>query len=394
MPAAQLTSQQLLARLVAFDTTSQFSNLPLVEFIRDYLDRFGIKSQLIPDASGAKANLYAVVGGEPDQPAIILSGHTDVVPAKADDWTSDPFTLMERDGRLYGRGTADMKGYLASSLAAVPDILEAKLPTPISLAFSYDEEVGCIGVPSLIEVITQPPIQPILCIVGEPTGVVPVLAHKGKVALRCHVHGVEAHSAMTHMGVNAIEGAARIVAKIRDIADDLARRSPSDTGFDPPFTTLQTSRITGGTAGNIIPNYCCFEFEIRNLPKEDAEPILAAIKSFAEREIAPNLRARGNQGRVEWETAFSYPGLEIDAFSETARRICRIAGTGPGPKVSYGTEAGLFHKAGIPTVVCGPGSIEQAHRPNEFLSAEQLAACDRFLHAVIADLADKKQWWV
>ena len=391
MTAARLTSQELLARLVGFDTTSRLSNLPLIDFVADYLDGFGVQPRLIPDESGTKANLYAAVGGDPDEPAVILSGHTDVVPAKADDWSADPFKLAERDGRLYGRGTADMKGFLASSLAAVPDILAAKLSMPVALAFSYDEEVGCLGVPSLIRLLSGSPILPALCIVGEPTNIVPVLAHKGKIALRCHVHGVEAHSAMTHLGANAIEAAARIIVAIREIADDLARNGQSDPGFTPAFTTLQTSRVTGGTATNIIPNYCCFEFEIRNLPNEDPEPIFASIRSFAEREVVPDLSARGSGARVEWERTFSYPGLEVDSASQAAQRICRIVGREAGPKVSYGTEAGLYHEAGIPTVVCGPGSIEQAHRPDEFLSIEQLVACDRFLRAVVADLADKEK---
>jgi acetylornithine deacetylase len=388
MSGARLTSQDLLARLVAFDTTSRLSNLPLIDFVRDYFNHFGIESQLIPDASGTKANLHAVVGGDDAEPAVILSGHTDVVPAKADDWSFDPFSLTERDGKLYGRGSTDMKGFLASSLAAVPDILAAKLVTPVSFAFSYDEEVGCLGVPSMIAEFLESPALPFLCIVGEPTNLVPVLGHKGKTALRCQVNGVEAHSAMTHLGANAIEAAARIIAKINDIAQTIAQRGPSDPGFNPPFTTLQTSRITGGTATNIIPNYCCFEFEMRNLPNEAAEPILASIKKFAERDIVPSLYAQGEQGRVEWDMTFSYPGLEIDASSEAARLVCRITGREPGQKVSYGTEAGLFHEAGIPTVVCGPGSIEQAHRPDEYLAVEQLLACDRFLRALITDLAD------
>jgi acetylornithine deacetylase len=388
MPAARLTSQDLLARLVAFDTTSRLTNLPLIGFVRDYLASFGVESQVIPDATGTKANLRAAVSGDSAKPAVILSGHTDVVPTKAADWTSDPYCLTERDGRLYGRGAADMKGFLAACLAVVPDVLAAKLPMPVSLAFSYDEEVGCAGVPSLIAAL-KAPVLPALCIVGEPTKLTPVLGHKGKTALRCQVHGVEAHSAMTHMGANAIEAAARIIAEIQTIAQAIARNGPTDPGYNPPYTTLQTSRIAGGTATNIIPNYCSFEFEVRNLPNEAAEPIIASIKKFTETEILPNLHARRVQGRVEWETAFSYPGLEIDASSPAGRQICRITGRPPGQKVSYGTEAGLFHKAGIPTVVCGPGSIEQAHRPDEFLAVEQLVACEQFLRRLIADLADR-----
>jgi acetylornithine deacetylase len=391
MPAPRLTSQDLLSRLVAYDTTSRRSNMPLIDFVRDYFSHFGIECRLIPDASGTKANLYAVVGGDRARPAVILSGHTDVVPAKADDWTSDPFSLAERDGKLYGRGTADMKGFLASSLAAVPDIIEAKLATPVGFALSYDEEVGCLGVPSLIEEVLESSPLPFLCLVGEPTNLVPVLGHKGKTAMRCHVTGIEAHSAMTHMGANAIEAAARIIAKINDVAQAFAQHGPYDAAFNPPFTTLQTSRITGGSATNIIPSDCSFDFEVRNLPKEAAEPILASIRDFAERDIVPNLHARGKQGRVEWQTTFSYPGLDIEPSAAAARLVCRITGREPAEKVSYGTEAGLFHKAGIPTVICGPGSIEQAHRPDEYLAVDELLACDRFLRDLIVDLADRNK---
>lgn len=387
MAQARLSSQDVLARLVGFDTTSRLSNLPLIDFVRDYLDGLGVQSTLIPDATGKKANLRAVIGGRADLPSFVLSGHTDVVPAKADDWTSDPFTLTERDGRLFGRGTTDMKGFVGSCLALVPDIIEARLSMPVTLAFSYDEELGCLGVPSLIDELTSNAPAPFLCLVGEPTNLAPVLGHKGKTALRCHVHGVEAHSAMTHMGANAIDAAARIVARIKETADWIADRSPRNTGYDPPYTSLQTTRISGGVATNIIPNYCCFEFEVRTLPNEPAEPIIETIKQFAEREIVPTLRARDNQGRIEWETAFSYPGLETAASTDAARFVSRAAGKIPGEKVSYGTEAGLFHRAGIPTVVCGPGSIEQAHRPDEYLSVGQLLDCDRFLRAVIFDLA-------
>lgn len=387
MAQAHLSSQELLARLVGFDTTSRLSNLPLIDFVRDYLDGLGVQSKLIPDASGKKANLHAVIGGRGDLPSFILSGHTDVVPAKAEDWTSDPFTLTERDGRLFGRGATDMKGFVASCLAVVPAIIEAKLAMPVTLALSYDEELGCLGVPSLIDEITANSSSPFLCLVGEPTGLAPVLGHKGKTALRCHVYGVEAHSAMTHRGANAIDAAARVVAKIRETADEIAARSSRDTGYYPPYTTLQTTRISGGTATNIIPNYCCFEFEVRTLPNDQAEPILASVRQFAEREIVPKLHARDIEGRIEWETAFSYPGLETESSSVAAQLIARAAGKSPLEKVSYGTEAGLFHNAGIPTVVCGPGSIEQAHRPDEYLAVEQLINCDRFLSRLIFDLA-------
>jgi len=392
MPGARLTSQDLLARLVSYDTTSRLTNLPLIDFVRDYFSHFGIECQLIPDVSGTKANLYAVVGGDRNEPAAILSGHTDVVPAKADDWTSDPFRLTERDGRLYGRGSADMKGFLASSLAAVPDILEAKLSTPVGFAFSYDEELGCLGVPSLIkELVSDSSPSPFLCIVGEPTNLVPVLGHKGKIGMRCHVTGVEAHSAMTHMGVNAIEAAARIIVEIHNIARALAQRGPFDPQFNPPFTTLQTSRITGGIATNIIPKQCSFDFEVRNLPNEAAEPIIASIKQFTEHDIVPKLHARGQQGGVEWETILSYPGLDIESSADAARQIYRITGKQPAEKVSYGTEAGVYHKAGIPSVICGPGSIEQAHRPDEYLAVEQLLGCDQFLRSLIRDLAGRNK---
>jgi acetylornithine deacetylase len=389
MSVAKLSSKELLKRLVSFDTTSSRSNLSLLEFVCDYLRGYGVQSQLIHDKTGLKANLYAFVGGDPKAAGLVLSGHTDIVPADASAWSFEPFHVIEAAGRLYGRGTADMKGFLASSLALVPEILDSDLRTPIILAFSYDEEVGCLGVPSLIKALTELPTVPFLCVVGEPTSMQPVLAHKGKVALRCHVFGVEAHSAMTHVGANAIEAAAKIITFIAAMADDLRLRGNREEGFMPPYTTLQTSKIGGGTAGNIVPDYCSFDFEIRSIPADDAAALIDVIKQYVDKEIAPGLHARAPSARIEWEELFAYPGLSTDENCSAGQWILNITGANTIRKVSYGTEAGLFHKAGIPTVICGPGSIEQAHKRDEYLEVDQLASCDAFLRRVIGDLAKR-----
>lgn len=376
----------LLGRLVAFDTTSNRSNLPLVGFVQDYLAGFGVEAEIIPDKSGAKANLHAVIGGRPDVPGVVLSGHTDVVPTDGQNWTTDPYRMTERDGLLHGRGTTDMKGFLAACLAAVPTILDARLKTPLHLAFSYDEEIGCLGVPSLIETLLAREARPYLCIVGEPTCNVPILAHKGKRALRCLVHGVAAHSSLTHLGGNAVEAAAEIVTFIKALHHRLMTEGSRDDGYVPGHTTVQTSIIRGGTATNIVPSFCQFDFEIRHLPQDDAAAILLEIQEFAERNVLPHLKERGAQARIEWEAVFGYPPLDTDPESEAARLVCRIAEAAPGAKASYGTEGGLFQQAGIPTVICGPGSIEQAHKPDEFIAAGQLADCDRFLRKLVAGL--------
>jgi acetylornithine deacetylase len=355
----------MIERLVAFDTTSRESNLALIEFVRDYLADLGVGSLLVPDPDGRKANLYATLGPD-DRPGIMLSGHTDVVPVDGQAWDSDPFRVVERDGRLYGRGTADMKSFIAIVLARAPAFLRRGLATPIHLALSYDEEVGCIGVRRLIARFAELPLKPTACIVGEPTGMRVVTAHKGKRSWRCRVRGLECHSALTHLGVNAVEAAAELVARLKALARERRDRGPHDAAFDPPYSTVHTGTIQGGTALNIVPKECWFDCEVRHLPHDDPGAILDTVQAYAIEAVLPEMHAVSAATGIDWEELSSFVGLDTPQDSDTHT-------------VSFGTEAGLFSEAAIPTVVCGPGSIVQAHKPNEFIELEQVVMCEAFL---------------
>lgn len=383
----QRRSIEMIERLVGFDTVSSRSNMALIEFIRDYLADLGVSSRLVPDDTGAKANLYATIGPA-DLPGIMLSGHTDVVPVDGQDWNSDPFTLGLRDGRLYGRGTADMKSFVAVVLAHMREMAQADLTMPVHLAFSYDEEVGCVGVRRLIEMIAGLPVQPALCVVGEPTSMKVAVAHKGKRAMRVRVRGLECHSSLAPHGVNAVEYAAELVVFIRKIADRVRKSGGRDEDFDVACTTLHTGIIHGGTALNIVPADCHFDFEIRNLPAEDAEDYIGEIRRFATEELEPRIQAVDPATGVDFEDLSGYPGLETDPAEEVVTLAKALAGENDHTKIAFGTEGGLFSRdAGIPTVVCGPGSIEQAHKPDEFISLEQVALCERFMRRLIEHLA-------
>ncbi|TQE99326.1 MAG: acetylornithine deacetylase [Spiribacter salinus] len=366
----------LLEYLIAFDTTSRESNLPLIEFVRDYLASWGVDSVTIPEPSGSKASLFATIG-PPDVPGVILSGHTDVVPVDGQSWTSEPFHLDIRDERFYGRGTADMKGFLACVLAAVPGFAAAQLPVPVHLAFSYDEEVGCLGAPALIDALLERVARPRACIVGEPTGMDVVTGHKGKVAVACTVRGWETHSATPQYGVNAVEIAAEMVARARREAAGL-REGPVDDAFDPPYSTLHTGTIHGGTALNIVPGACRFELELRHLPELDPQHVLRALETFADENLLPAMREVAPASAIEWQRVSSYPALET-TDTGLVSLIRELSGGGQVRKVSFGTEAGLYQAAGIQTVVCGPGSIADAHKADEFVEMSQMEACERFL---------------
>lgn len=379
MTAARISSSDMLRRLVGFDTVSRNSNLAAIEFIRDYLDGHGIASRLSYDDDGRKANLFATIGPS-DRPGVILSGHSDVVPVDDQDWTSDPFKLRQGDdGKLYGRGAADMKGFIATALAMVPDFKERTHRTPVHLAFSYDEEVGCIGVNRLIEQIGMAEAKPFACVVGEPTGMAPIIGQKGLHVFRCHAHGREAHSSRTPYGVNAVEASAELIAKIKSIARRIRDHGPFDEGFDPPYTTVHCGTIHGGAAQNIVPASCDFSFEIRNLPGHDPAGIVAEIEAYARAHIEPEMRA------VDPSTGFTITprnGLPDYAIAEDHPAVTLVKGAlgaNAAGKVSYMTEAGLFGRAGIPTVICGPGDIAQAHKPDEFIALEQIARCEAFL---------------
>jgi acetylornithine deacetylase len=378
MKAAAIDSVEMVRRLVGFDTTSRGSNLALIEFVRDYLDSHAVASELVFDETGNKANLYAKLG-----PAgiggIMLSGHTDVVPVDGQDWHSDPFTLLAKDGRLFGRGTADMKSFIAVVLALLPNLAARPLRIPVHLAFSYDEEVGCRGARRLIAAIADRPDRPRLCIVGEPTMMRPVTGHKGKRSFRCRVHGFESHSALAHLGVNAIEAAAELVAMLKAMARRRRDTGPFDPEYTPPYTTIQTGVIHGGTALNIVPKDCTFDFEFRLLPGDDPDAGIGELRDFAENRLLPEMRAIRAEAAIEFEELSAFPGLDTADNAEITRLVASLTGANGTAKVSFGTEGGLFQQAGIPTVVCGPGSIEQAHKPDEFIDLDQIAECERFI---------------
>ena len=373
-----MTPRQILERLVGFDTVSAKSNLALIDWVADYLDRYGVKSRLTSDASGAKANLFATVGRQ-DRGGVILSGHTDVVPVEGQEWKSDPFRLTERADRLYGRGAVDMKGFIALCLALVPRALERRLAMPLHLAFSFDEEVGCLGAPALIRELPEGLARPRLAIVGEPTELSVANAQKGCNFLKTRVTGVEAHSSLSEAGVNAIAAAAEIIGEIGREAAEARRRARPDSGFDPPYTSFNIGRIEGGSAFNIIARHCEFLWEFRNLPGEDPAAIEGRIRDFVARDLLPRMRERHAQAGVEIETIVSVPPLAPVEGSPAQDLACRLTGANATTTVAFATEAGHFQRAGIPAIVCGPGSIRQAHQPDEFITLEAFAEGEAFL---------------
>ena len=369
----------MIERLVAFDTTSHKSNLQLIEFVRDTLSELGVESVLVADETGAKANLFATAGPK-DVPGILLSGHTDVVPVEGQDWHSDPFKVTRIEGRLHGRGTADMKSFIAVILALLPEFIERGLETPLHLAFSHDEEIGCVGVRRLLDRhISGMDVKPKACIVGEPTEMKVVTGHKGKRSLRCHARGHECHSALAPSGVNAVETAAELVAFLRRLSRRFQDNGPFDPAFEPSHTTVHTGTISGGTALNIVPRDCTFDYEIRNLPGDDAEAIQAELEAFAADTLLPDMRAVDPDTGFRFEECSGFPGLDTPADAAVTELAQALSGANATSKVSFGTEAGLFSRAGIPAVVCGPGSIRQAHRPDEFITTEQVALCEAFM---------------
>jgi len=372
-------------RLVAIDTTSHRPNLGLIETLRDEFARHGVKAVLTHDRREGWANLFATVPARDGatEGGIVLSGHTDVVPVAGQDWSSDPFRPEVREGLLYGRGTCDMKGFIGSAVALLPEVLARDLRQPLHFAFSYDEEIGCAGAPSMIAELRERGLRPAGCIVGEPTSMRAVIAHKGINAYRCHVHGHAAHSSLTSKGLNAIEYAARLICHIRDIADQFRIAGPFDELFDVPFTTAQTSLIEGGNAINTVPASCRFSFEFRNLPSVDPASIIGRIEGFARDELLPRMRSEHPDAAIEFERLATAPGLDAAEEAAITQLVRALTADRARRKVAYATEAGLFAQAGIPTVVCGPGSIEQAHRADEYVSLQQLADCERFLRRLV-----------
>ncbi len=374
-----------IRRLIAYDTTSRHSNLELIDDVAQYLESLGLECVLTHDDAGRKANLFATVPAQSGKTTggLVLSGHTDVVPVDGQDWSSDPFQAEIRDERLYGRGACDMKGFIGVVLSQVPAMLQTPLAHPLHLAFSYDEEVGCVGAPRMIDELVRRGVNPDGCVVGEPTSMRTIVAHKGINAYRCRVHGRASHSSLTPRGVNAIEHAARIICAIRDLADHCREQGPFDQAFDVPHTTAQTSMIRGGVAINTVPDLCEFEFEFRNLPDTPAESLLARIQHFIDDQALPGMKREHESARIELEELASAPGLDAAEQAAVTQLVRALTRDHDVRKVAYGTEAGLFQAAGVPSVICGPGNIEQAHRPDEYVELAQVARCEAFLEAMI-----------
>jgi acetylornithine deacetylase len=382
MSSTSMNSETILARLIAFDTTSTTSNLELIDFVRNLLEDHGARSQLVHNDDHSCANLYATIG--PDQVGgVMLSGHTDVVPTTGQDWNSDPYQMLTGDELLTGRGACDMKGFIACVLAALPLIRDRPLHTPLHLAFSYDEEIGCVGAKRLVETMAGFEVKPRVGLIGEPTDMAMVLGHKGKVSYRVTVTGLSCHSAYISNGVNAVEYAAELIAFIRSM-NQRVQQQQLDQSYSVPYSTFHVGNIRGGTALNIVPKQCQFEFEIRNLPQQDIDTLVHDIRHYASDVLLTDMLARYPEASIEFDELSYYPGLHTDpasaviACTRAINPIDRI-----GDNVSFGTEAGLFDDIGINCLVCGPGSIDQAHKPDEFVRREQLRYCDQMLENLV-----------
>ncbi|MFY9239940.1 MAG: acetylornithine deacetylase [Roseovarius sp.] len=381
-----MTSPDLLRDLIAYPTVSVDPNLALITYCADLLRGAGGEVTLIKDASGKKANLYATIGPL-DRPGVLLSGHTDVVPVTGQNWTVPPFEMTQADGKLFGRGTADMKGFVACALGAALRAGQMDLVTPLHVALSYDEEIGCVGVRSLIDMLAAAPFRPQLCIVGEPTSMKVATGHKGKTAARVTATGVVGHSALAPEALNAIHMACDMIGVIRDIQAEFAADGARDSAYDIPYTTLHVGQIEGGIALNIVPEKAVFAFEIRNLSEDDPQAVLARINAQRDQYLG-QLRKRFPDADIVIEITNSYPPLGTDPDSDVVRFVQSLPETHAIIKVAFGTEGGLFSsRLGLPTVVCGPGSMAQGHKPDEFISLAQLTACDAMLDGLLKRLA-------
>ncbi|KZL25053.1 acetylornithine deacetylase [Pseudovibrio sp. Ad37] len=377
-----MTSQEILAKLVSFDTVSAKTNLPLIKWIEEYLNDLRVSSSILPDETGEKASLFATIGGDGTD-GYILSGHTDVVPVEGQDWTSNPFSLREEDGLLYGRGSCDMKGFVACSLAKVPEMLKAPLNKPFHLMFSYDEETGCTGIQPVLYKLAGEGFQAEACFVGEPTEMQVVVAHKSKASYRAVFTGLSCHSSLAPQGVNAVHYGARLVAKLEEMARELAS-GPSDDLFDLPYSTAHTGVMKGGTALNIVPEHCEVIFEFRVLPTENLQACMNEIRRYATEELLPEMRKVSEKADIELIPYSEIPGLDTEVEADVTVLAKKLAGRNDHAKVAYGTEAGLIQTIlKVPTVVCGPGSIEQAHKPDEYIKQSELDKCDGFLDRLI-----------
>jgi acetylornithine deacetylase len=385
MSASLAHAKELLARLVAFDTTSHKTNIPLIEFVEAYLAEHGIASRRVPTADGLKSSLFATIG-DGDTGGIALSGHTDVVPVASQAWDTNPFELIERDGKLYGRGACDMKGYLACALALVPDLKARKLKIPFHLAFSYDEEVGCTGVRPMVAELGKSMPRPRYVFVGEPSKMSVVDAHKGPVRWRVELTGRAAHSSMPHYGVNAIAYAGRMIGELLRMEEEL-KASTRIERFDPPWTTMQVTQIEGGTATNVVPVPCWFGWETRALPGFDPFTLDRRLRAFAEEKCLPEMRRIAPESDIKVIVTNHVPAYAADTASGIIPLTLKLAQQNETYAVSYCTEAGIFQDGGAPAIICGPGDIAQAHTANEFIRVEELEKCLAFL-ARLADWAE------
>lgn len=384
-PAARTLG--LLERLIAFDTTSRHSNLPLIEDIAGYLRGLGLESRLV-HSSPDKANLIVSIGPRGDN-GVILSGHTDVVPVDGQAWTRPPFQLTIEGDRAYGRGTTDMKGFVAAVLAKVPDFQAAPLKRPIHIVLSHDEETGCWGVVSLLEALAGEAFRAEACFVGEPTSMQVVVAHKGKKSVRVHVTGRACHSSLAPLGVNALEYAARLVSFISDIGRRLAASGPRDPLYDLAHSTAHVGVLRSGSVLNIVPHEAVFEFEFRALPADDVEALHGEVVAYARDVLEPAMRAVDPTSGIRFEIMSAIPGLDTDPDAPVVHLAKRLAERNDHAKVAYGTEAGQFAtRLGAPAVVVGPGAIAQAHTPDEYIEIAELVRCERFLDRLIAWCCD------
>jgi len=374
-------SRAHIKRLIAYPTVSRESNLALIDDIRAHLDAHGVTYRLFENDDRTKANLLATIGPA-DRPGIVLSGHSDVVPVEGQNWSGDPFAPWEADGRLYGRGACDMKGFLGLVLAAVPRLAQSELAVPVHIAVSYDEEVGCAGVGSLIAHLRDLPVKPKLALIGEPTEMRVVSAHKGIRVVRTEIAGKAAHSSMPEAGANALFAAARLAGYIENLAGRLAAEH-TDARFDPGYTTVNLGRLEGGAAVNIIADHASLDWEFRPLPGADPDAILGEVRRFAEAEILADLRRTAPEAEIRFEERAAAPALEAEGGEPAEDVLRRLIGANASHAVSFTTEAGLFqHSAGIPAVVCGPGSVDQAHKPDEFVAFEQLERGEAMIASV------------
>lgn len=374
----------ILERLIGFDTVSARSNLKIVDYIENFLRLRGFAVHRLPDPSGQKAGLYAEIG--PDGPGVLLSAHTDVVPVEGQEWTRDPFALTREDDRVYGRGTTDMKGYVASVMALADRAAQTDLKEPLKIALSYDEEVGCVGIRQMIDTLTPLLGQPRACFVGEPTEMQVAIGHKGKAALRAKFHGQNGHSALAPNFVNALHMAGDFMTELRNLQDDLAANGARDPAYSVPYSTVHVGKLSGGTALNIVPDVAEMTFEYRHLAADPGADLLARITEAAER-VTATYTPRFEAARIEVEQYNAYPGLDVDPDHPVIGHAQKMAQTNTTTKVAFGTEAGFFDALGIPTVVCGPGSMEgQGHKPDEYVTLDQLEACDRMMDRVLDDL--------